>query len=424
MNNNKLLMIINEFPPTGLSGVQRALKFMKYACREGWEVHAVVPKKPVRKETDHSLLQEIPPEAHIHRVGGLGIRSRNVSRITCTRFEDTMPKNPVSKAFWTLAKLVNDIIWPIDKQIGWTPFAAWKAAKIIKHHKIHNLYITAYPFSSFVAGLWLKKRFGNKIFWVADYRDAWQFGPLIERKVHGFRMKHIRKMDEKFLRNSDRVIFVTEKTCAHYVDKYAWLSEKSEVITNGFDEDDFDGLPAKQFSEPTLVYMGRMDRNYGDPIPMLDAMAACNIPGFRFLHLGSIAPYILARIEGGNYPFYSYLGYLPHKDALEHTLGAWANLIMIEEDPESELVLQGKLFELLRAGRPILSLGPERSAIKDLIYETNSGIHVLARDSEAISKALQQILNNPEQFSTTAKNIEKFTRRELTRKLLSLYPKN
>jgi len=82
MNNNKLLMIINEFPPTGLSGVQRALKFLKYTCREGWEVHAVVPKKPVRKETDHSLLDDIPPEAHIHRVGGLGIRSRNVSRIT------------------------------------------------------------------------------------------------------------------------------------------------------------------------------------------------------------------------------------------------------------------------------------------------------------------------------------------------------
>lgn len=417
-------MIINEFPPTGLSGVQRALKFMKYACREGWEVHAVVPKKPVRKETDHSLLQEIPPEAHIHRVGGLGIRSRNVSRITSTRFEDTMPKNPASKAFWTLAKLVNDIIWPIDKQIGWTPFVAWKAAKIIKRFKICNLYITAYPFSSFVAGLWLKKRFGNKIFWVADYRDAWQFGPHIERKVHGFRMKHIRKMDEKILQNCDRVVFVTENTRNHYVEKYAWLSEKTEVITNGYDEDDFEGLQTKQFPEPTLVYMGRMDRNYGDPIPMLDAMAACKIQGFRFLHLGSIAPHVLARIEGGNYPFYSFLGYLPHKDALEHTLGASANLILIDNNPLSEHVFPGKLFELLRAERPILSLGPKNSAIKDLICETKSGIHVLAEDSKAIAKALQQILNNPDQFATAPMEIEKFTRRELTRKLLSLYPQN
>ncbi len=417
-------MIINEFPPTGLSGVQRALKFMKYACREGWEVHAVVPKKPVRKETDHSLLQEIPPEAHIHRVGGLGIRSRNVSRITSTRFEDTMPKNPVSKAFWTLAKLVNDIIWPIDKQIGWTPFAAWKAAKIIKHHKIRNLYITAYPFSSFMAGVWLKKRFGDKIFWVADYRDAWQFGPLIEQKVHGFRFKYIQKTDEKFLRNCDRVVFVTEATRESYVNKYGWLAEKSEVITNGFDDDDFEGLQPKHFPEPTLVYMGRMDRNYGDPTPLLDALSACKIAGFRFLHLGSIADHVLARIKEGNYPFYKYLGYLPHRHALEYSLGAWANLLMIEDSSESELVLQGKIFELLRVGRPILSLGPKRSAMQALVSEAGAGVHAWTKDTRAISEAWELILNNREQYSASPEAIQRFNRRELTRRLLDLYLKD
>lgn len=421
MSNNKLLMIINEFPPTGLSGVQRALKFMKYACKEGWEVHAVVPKKPVRKETDPTLLQDIPTEAFIYRVGGLGIRSRNVSRITSTRFEDTMPKNPFSRVFWTLAKLVNDIIWPIDKQIGWVPFAAWKAAKIIRRHKIRNLYITAYPFSSFMAGIWLKKRFKDEIFWVADYRDAWQFGPLIEHKVHGFRLRHIQKKDEEFLRICDRAVFVTDSIRESYVNKYGWLAQKTEVITNGFDEDDFEGLKPKEFLEPRLVYMGRIDRNYGDPTPLLEALSACKIPGFRFLHLGSIAPHILTRIKEGKYPFYRYLGYLPHKAALEHILGAWVNLIMVDDSLGSEMALTGKIFELLRAGRPILSLGPKRSAMKDLLHQTGAGIHVWAKDTKKITEVLEQLLNGSEQFSAAQDAIQEFNRRNLTLKLLDLY---
>ncbi len=421
MSNNKLLMIINEFPPTGLSGVQRALKFMKYACKEGWEVHAVVPQKPVRKETDHSLMQDIPAEAIIHRVGGLGIRSRNVSRITSTRFEDTMPKNPFARVFWSVAKLLNDMIWPIDKQIGWTPFAALKAAQIIRRHRIRNLYITAYPFSSFMAGLWLKKRFGDKIFWVADYRDAWQFGPLIEQKVHGFRFKYIQKKDETFLRKCDRAVFVTDSIRESYVNKYEWLAEKAEVITNGFDDDDFQGLQPKHIPEPTLVYMGRMDRNYGDPVQLLDALSACKIPGFRFVHLGSIAAHILARIEEGNYPFYTYLGYQPHKAALEHILGAWANLIMVDDSPESEMALTGKIFELLRAGRPILSVGPKRSAMKDLLLATGAGIHVWAKDAKAIAEALGQLLNDSERVSVAPDAIQGFNRRDLTRRLLDLY---
>ena len=342
MSNNKLLMIINEFPPTGLSGVQRALKFMKYACKEGWEVHAVVPQKPVRKETDHSLMQDIPAEAIIHRVGGLGIRSRNVSRITSTRFEDTMPKKPFARAFWSVAKLLNDMIWPIDKQIGWTPFAALKAAQIIRRHKIRNLYITAYPFSSFMAGIWLKKRFRDKIFWVADYRDAWQFGPLIEQKVHGFRFKYIQKKDETFLRKCDRAVFVTDSIRESYVNKYGWLAEKAEVITNGFDDDDFRAA-AKTFPEPTLVYMGRMDRNYGVPcsfgcsVCLQDPGFVCPSGQHRSSYFGSHRRVTIHLHIWATFPI------KPHWSIF------WGRgQVIMVDDSQVEMALTGKIFELTR----------------------------------------------------------------------------
>ncbi|MDD4224419.1 MAG: glycosyltransferase [Candidatus Cloacimonetes bacterium] len=422
MNGNKLLMIINEFPPTGLSGVQRALKFLKYACREGWEVHAVVPARPVRKETDPSLLEEIPAAAHIHRVSGLGIKSRNVSRITSTRFADTRPKNPLKRGFWALLKFLNDLLWPIDKQIGWMPFAAIKAASLIRRHGIRNIYITAWPFSSFLAGISLKKRFGQKIFWAADYRDAWQFAPLLDQKVHPFRKRRIAQTDAKVLQACDKAVFVTPQIRDRYLARYPWLEGKAEVITNGFDEDDFAGLAPVPYPEPTLVYMGRMDRNYGDPLKLLEGIAGCPVPGLGFVHLGSADPQLLERIGQNGYRFYTHLGYLPHKQALAHALGAWVNIIMLADNPASEQVYTGKLFELLRAGKPILSVGPQRSVIAGLLDETGAGLHVHIADPQAISAALERLLADPPRYDPNSDLIKRFSRAETTRQLLRLFP--
>jgi len=33
-----------------------------------------------------------------------------------------------------------------------------------------------------LTGIHLKKKFGNKIFWIADYRDPWQFAIYIKKK--------------------------------------------------------------------------------------------------------------------------------------------------------------------------------------------------------------------------------------------------
>lgn len=182
MNNHKLLMIINSFPPSGGSGVQKPLKFLKYSCLAGWEVHAMVPKKPNNTNIDYSLLEQKPAEAHIHKVRGLGIKTPEYAKITSTCLEEITPKNPIERQFWRLIKFFNNLLSPIDKHINWVFFATHKAIQLIKKHNIKNVYITASPYSSFLTGIHLKKKFGNKIFWIADYRDPWQFAIYIKKK--------------------------------------------------------------------------------------------------------------------------------------------------------------------------------------------------------------------------------------------------
>jgi hypothetical protein len=114
--------------------------------------------------SDYSLLQEIPPETKVYRVAGLGIKNPEENKMVDANFEDTAPQSKIIKAFWRFLKLINDFLFPYDKQIGWMPFAYWKTVKLINKYKIRNIYITAYPYSAFLVGIALKKKIKMNIF--------------------------------------------------------------------------------------------------------------------------------------------------------------------------------------------------------------------------------------------------------------------
>ncbi len=421
MNKNKILMIINEFPPTGQSGVQRPLKFVKYAVRAGWEVHIIAPEKPVRKVVDYSLLPEIPKETHIYRVAGLGIKTPDESKMVNARFKETAPPSKIERAFWGLAKLVNDLLFPYDKQIGWMPFAYFVACKVIKQQQIRNVYITAFPYSAFLVGIALKKKFGQKIFWVADYRDSWQFGPLKEKLVLPFRLNKIRKTDDKILATCDAAVFVTPETRLQYINKHSWLQEKSFYISNGYDEDDFKGIVPKKFDKPTLVLMGKLTKVYGSPLNLLKALEDCLPHNYQVIHIGNIDKAILQSITASGYTSYKYLGYQKHSEAIAYSLGADVNLIILSDSPSAKYWYPGKLFELLRCGKPILALGPRESNLEKILNETKRGKYAYINDNEQIKTQIMDILQKPAQFDNSPETIKQYSREELCRQLLAIY---
>ena len=98
------------------------------------------------------------------------------------------------------------------------------------------------------------------------------------------------------------------------------------------------------------------------------------------------------------------------------------NLILRDDTPASEQVFAGKLFELLRAGKPILSAGPPRSVVGALLEETGAGLQVHIADPQAITAALNKLLQNPPRLSLNSDKLRQFSRAELTRQLLLLYP--
>ncbi|MGI6197712.1 MAG: hypothetical protein ACOYIS_01120 [Candidatus Cloacimonadaceae bacterium] len=417
--DKRILMIVNEFPPTGESGVQRPLKFLKYLAAAGWLCHVVTPKQLPKSVQDGSLCAEVPASAVIHKTPSWGFRGKAVDQVARIRFQGG--QSALKAVLFRFLLAINHLIFPLDKQIGWVPFAFIYSYWLIKKHKIRNVYITAFPFSAFLVGIMLKKCFKDRIFWVADYRDAWQFEPIFEEATPHFRQNIIRYWDKRVLRHCDRAVFVTPGTLKTYTERFRWLKNKASCITNGYDEADFLDLEPNPASADSIYYMGKLyDLQRRSILPLLQVMKDMELQ-LPLMHVGTINEGAQAAIAKGGYDFYSYHGYVSHQEAIELALGAKINLLLINDDKQSEDVYSGKVFELLRAQRPILALGPARGVVKDLIEVTHSGEYAHLNDSEQITAALRKLLANPENYGSDLAAIQQYERQHLTNKLAKLY---
>lgn len=412
-------MIINEFPPVGESGVQRPLKFLKYLDRAGWDTFVITPQRPPKSVIDESLCREIPTRTRIYRTASLGMGGRSGDRFSALKSAPEAGQSSFRGLFAIILRGLNNILFPLDKQLGWVPFALVKAVLLIKKRGITNVYITAYPYSAFLIGIYLKLLFGNKIRWVADYRDTWQFESLL-KQAPKWRRRIIRHADEQVLSACDHAIFVTDYIRELYIKAYPWLSKKSSTITNGYDEDDFSNLQARSWDIFTLLFMGKL--NYlatSDPQPLLKALAHWQETDFQLVHIGSQSEEIKAVCS--EYKFFRYEGYKSHREALEYALGADINLILLNDTRHSAGIVTGKMFELLRLGKPILALGPKEGIAKEMLSRSHAGEYAYIGDEQAILTALQKLKSEPAKHRAEAAMIREYSREHLCNELIKLY---
>lgn len=416
----KILMIVNEFPPVGESGVQRPLKFLKYLDRAGWETFVLTPKHPTKTVLDPSLCNEIPVRSRIIRTFSLGFGGKSGERAAHLRFAVNSSQAPLKAFAARILKTLNTILFPLDKQIGWVPFAYLAACRLIKKHTIRNVYITAFPYSAFLVGILLKLRFAGKISWVADYRDTWQFEPRLLKDLPGWRKWIVTRFDRKTLQTCDHAVFVTDVFRERYIQAYPWLKNKASTITNGYDEDDFSDLKANAYQHFTLMHMGKLNSlERIDPRPLLRAVSSNSEQDIRVVFIGTLDQDTQDAIS--SFDCCEYQGYKPHKKALQAALGADVNLMLISDDAYHTGHLPGKLFELLRLGRPILVLGPSQGALKDLIEQSNTGECAQLGDVQGIGAALQRLRQNPDQYKADLSFIRQHSREQLCRRLMDLY---
>ncbi len=426
MNNKKILMLINEFPPTGESGVQRPLKFVKYLVRAGYEVFVITPRKPTKTVLDYSMEKEIPNEAKIIKTASWGLPGKGTTSVQQLRYSMSGKPSKIKQILWKILKHLNDVIFPIDKQIGWVPFAYSAAKKTIRRNNIKNVYITGFPFSAFIVGIWLKSSFKERIFWLADYRDAWQFEPKFEEQINRFRQKVIRRVESKVIAHADYFSFATQFITLKYRNAFPEIASRSITITNGYDEDDFASIIPHVFPKFTVLYMGKIYAFKGSPKPLMNALKRLalepTMEEFSLTHIGTVPQEILDFVQANNIDFYEYLGYKSHDEALAYAAGADILVIIVNNDPESKGVLTGKIFELARIGKPILALGPQDSLLEKFITDNNCGEFAFCEDEDEIYKAAKRLISGTTENASKAHGIKAYSRENLTKKLMECFP--
>ena len=425
-----ILIITYYWPPSGGSGVQRWLKFVKYLPKLGYQpiVLTVDPDYAAYSIIDKSLLEEINRDAIV----------------VCSKSKDpfkwykkiTRKKNipqagfAGQKSVGSLEKAMRFIrgnFFIPDARKGWNKYAYKEAKKIIDQYNIETVITTSPPHSTQLIGLRLKEELDLK--WISDLRDPWTDIYYYNDLLHtSYAKKKDLRYEKATLEYADEVIVVSLAIKKMLSDKYPNLSRsKFSVIPNGYDATDFKGASktnnhsADKF---TISYVGNMSENY----PMQSFLSVFNelrinpIGNILFDLTGSVNGFVDEYFKSNNIEkSFLFNGYLPHSKALEKLTSCNVLLLVIPSVKNNKGVLTGKLFEYLAAQKPILCLGPVDGDASKIIDECNSGKTFDYEDKNGIKNFLLEVLNNPKSYAfNNEEKIKKYSRESLTKTLVTV----
>jgi glycosyltransferase involved in cell wall biosynthesis len=397
----KVLIITYYFPPAGGAAVQRTLKFIRFLSSYEWEPIVLTVSNPDYPIVDKQLLSKVPPwlkvyTSYIFEPHRLYMRFTNKKPEQAIDFSVDRSQRIAALPF---KERVSDFIrsWCFipDARVFWTPFAVWRGLTVIKKENIDLIYSSAPPNTVHLVASAL--RFLTRKKWVADFRDPWTkyLGPqrrdFIPKKLDEF-------LGERIIRHADRVVCVGKgvKSELEKTAKQAPL-RKITVITNGYDEEDYDGLGMKLREEFTVCYIGSLYAKYdfGPFVTAIENIIKQNDDfedDFRLVFCGRLDTESQAKFEESGFKDnIEFLGNKPHKEAIETMCAATLLLLYVINSVAGKGIPTSKLYEYIGSKRPILALAPEDSEASEIITETGTGVIVPPDQVEAITRAILKL---------------------------------
>ena len=121
-----------------------------------------------------------------------------------------------------------------------------------------------------------------------------------------------------------------------------------------------------------------------------------------------------------------YHDYVEHKKAIEFMCSSQVLLMLEVDDNESSYAIPGKLFDYLNSNRPIISIGPEQSEVREILYNTGSGKSFNYKDYNSLKFYVEELYKNYLNNVSSSKNIRNtdvYHRKNLTSKLVEIINK-
>lgn len=373
----KVLVITYYWPPTGGSGVQRWVKFSKYLPEHGWQPIIYTPENPDRTSVDHSLEKDIPEGTKIIRRPITEFYSI-YRKLMGKKDVSAKEVNPINSRQRTLKQklmlaLRGNLFIP-DPRATWIRPSVNYLCKYLKDNPVDAIVSTGPPHSMHLIAMKVAEKTG--IPWVADFRDPWSkmfyFKHLCLSKWA--ERRHL-SLERQVLDKADAVVAVSPLV---QDDFRAMTSTPIDLITNGFDEDDFkiEVSPDGYFN---VTHTGLFSAD-GNPEIIWTALSkkckedAAFRERLRIRLVGKSDKEIIDSIEAnGLSDNLVNLGYCDHTVAVREQKNATILILPLRKEPEYRATLPGKLFEYLASLRPILGVGQTDGAMAKILNATSSG---------------------------------------------------
>ncbi|MBE0673323.1 MAG: glycosyltransferase [Bacteroidales bacterium] len=392
----RVLIITYYWPPSGGAGVQRWLKLARYLPSFGIEpvILTVDPDHATYPVTDYSLTEAIPQDLKVYTTAATDyfrLLSRNKAIIPSAGFAKTGKRPLLNK----LARFARGNFFIPDPRKGWNNHAYRKACEIIDNLGITDIITTSPPHSTQLIGLRLKKRYTN-LNWIADLRDPWtdiyyysEFYPTpIARAID-------RKLEKKVILRADKLVAVGESLAGLFDTRYPGVRDKTDVISNGFDPDDFEGLQPSSPDIFTISYVGTLSDSYNIEglLKSLREIAKEGRP-VRLRFTGFVSAEqkkkILDYLPAETVTFREYCN---HTGAIREMLDSSVLLLLIPDHRSNKVILTGKLFEYIATGKPILCIGPTDGDAASRISSLENSITAGYIDVSVITDFILKAMN-------------------------------
>ena len=426
----RALIISYYWPPAGGSGVQRWVKFAKYLPAEGWQPVIYTPSNPELLAVDRTLADEIPQEAEVirrHIFEPYSAYRRLLGKKSASEggSDEVNPVNSQKKTFLQKALLfIRGNLFIPDPRCFWISPSVKFLKKYLRRHPVDIIISTGPPHSMHIIGMKLASATGLP--WIADFRDPW---------TKLFYFKHLslsrwavmihRHLEKNVLDRATAIVAVSPLVRKDF---QAMTGTRVELITNGYDESDFDDAVVEPDGYFNITHTGLFAAD-GNPETLWKVLAdkCANDPEFRqMLRIrlaGKTDREVTGAIEaaglGGHLRDN---GYQPHHVAVKEQKSATVLLLPLRKEPEYRAVLPGKLFEYLAAARPVLGIGQTDGAMAMILEETKAGTVADWDDYRSIAEFIDSCWQHFKKDDTyiPSEDISRFSRKALTARMASL----
>lgn len=421
----KVMVITYYWPPSGGSGVQRWLKFVKYLPQFGWQPYVFTPENPAFDLKDESLLKDVPSEAEVlhfpiwepyslfNKLSGGGVK---VSANSAPKADSLFSKVSI----W-----IRGNFFIPDPRVFWVRPSVKFLDDFLREKRIRHIITTGPPHSVHLIGLGLKKR-NPSLKWTADFRDPWsEWGFLDTLKLSKPARKRHQQLEKRVLTTADKITTITP----FYVRHFQLLGgRKVNLLTNGYDEEDFQDFKIERPDHFVIRHVGIVNEKC-NPIPFMEAVAAlCNEhAGFKNAVQVDFVGQVNARFA--SYvkehavlkTITTFTNTIPHKEVVKLYGKSALLLLVLTGYKDAEGYMPGKLFEYLATGLPVLGVGPEQGDAADLLNKSGAGVMIHENQQQQIKDNLLHHFKAWENADGKSMSlVNDYSRRTMTARLAEL----